>query len=114
MRTLLAIAFLALACGTDADTPRDYTYTGACPAPISPTMFTQGVPAVCDRGIGYSPRFVTIETCADEGGVAVPAMVGGYNADPSHPAYLRCFQSTPQVAMFTFDDVRLRLRIRAE
>lgn len=111
MRTILAVAFLALACGADADPPRDYTYAGACPAPVSPTMFNRVVPTVCDRGVGYSPRFVTIETCAAEGGVSIPAVVSTVNAEPSHPARLRCFQGMPQVDLFTYDDVRFRLHI---
>lgn len=100
MRLALLAVLLLAACADDIAT-RDYTVT-TCPPPP-----TQGQSIeVCDRGVGQSPRFVTIEACAAELGLTIPAHSWGIAS--MSPARERCVAEGAS-ALNTIDDVRRAL-----
>lgn len=104
MRITACLAALLLglgACGTDDPTGRDYT-AEACPSPVAaPDASPVDARDVCDRGRGYSPRFVTIEACLAELRLRAPEW--GWGGRSTSPIYLRC---RPGVLVYTLDDVR--------
>lgn len=97
MRSLLAATLLLAACADDISA-RDYSI-GECPS--SPTQ-GQSV-EVCDRGVGQSPRYVSIEECAVELGLTVPSR--GPTLTVGHPARERCV-AAGGAALNTIDGVR--------
>lgn len=99
MRYALAALLLA-ACADDIAT-RDYTVS-ECPAPPARGS-TAYYPETCDRGVGQTPRFVTIEACASELGLAIPS--GSWGLSSTHPARERCVNAHA-AALNTLDDVR--------
>lgn len=96
----LAAALLLAACADDIAT-RDYSVT-TCPAPPARGS-TAYYPTACDRGAGQSPRFVTVEACARELGLAIPS--GSWGGGGAHPALSRCFTATG-VSLETIDEIR--------
>lgn len=56
---------------------------------------------VCDRGVGQTPRYVTVEACMEELRLRQGALAVGLNS--TSPNYLRC---RPGVLIVTIDDVR--------
>lgn len=100
MRVALLAALLLAACADDIAT-RDYTID-VCPPP--PAMgSTAWFPETCDRGAGQSPRFVTVEACAAEIGIAIPT--GSWGFDSTSPARERCV-AAGAAALVTIYDLR--------
>ena len=99
MRYLFA-AMLCAACADDLAT-RDYTIAEG-PAPFAQSV-TASWPEVCDRGAGQTPRFVTMETCIAELGLAIPA--GSWSNGSTHPARERCVMET-RAGLVTPADLR--------
>lgn len=91
--TLLTLALLATGC---AESDRDYTLEGECPMRANPSE-----PAVCDRGVGYTPRFVTIEDCVNEAGLTYS---NNYSLSlNTHPARERCLN---EILLLSYADIR--------
>lgn len=97
----LATVIFVAACSEDDPASRDYADT-ACPAPIPPDPGEPlGIEGVCDRGRGYSPRYVTIQACLNE--VRRRPGPGGWGLNSTSPLFTRC---RPGVYVYTIDDVR--------
>jgi hypothetical protein len=99
MRPFAALLVVALtACAPDPMEPqRDYTLT-VCPGRVDPTDT-----AVCDRGVGYTPRFVTLGQCFAD----LSASEGSLR-ESAHPSYTRC-RAESLILLVRWDDVRIVL-----
>ena len=95
MTRVAVLALVLVGCGDDLSA-RDYSDT-ACPMAVVPTSYA---PDVCDRGVGYSPRYVAVEACLAELHLAVGR--SGFGLASTHPRYSVC---RPTVLLFTIADV---------
>lgn len=104
MRLLVALAMLVFAAAACGDDPADRDYTAeACPTPVAdPDAGPVATRDVCDRGRGYSPRFVSVSACMEEARVRPGTMGWGLRASSS-PIFSMCW---PAVSVYTFNDVR--------
>ena len=95
MRALLAAALLA-ACASEPGAGRDYTLT-ACP---TPQLGGVSGPSVCDRGIGFSPRFVSFNACETEAGLPLDSTqrCSHPNRDPCPGSQYRFFCTYESIA----------------
>lgn len=83
---LFVLTALVAGCAGDDLTARDYTVT------TCPPRWGEGTPTampveVCDRGVGATPRFVTVESCAADLGARLPE---SFALNGTHPDRARC------------------------
>jgi hypothetical protein len=101
MRALLAAALL-VACASEPGAGRDYTLT-ACPTPAELAGIVGN--SVCDRGVGFSPRFVSQNACEAEAGLPRDS-----TQRCSHPNRDPCPMSSPHLFFCTYESIAQALR----
>ena len=90
MRYLFCL--LVAGCASEPGAGRDYTLV-ACPSSAELAGIVGN--SVCDRGVGFSPRFVSLNDCETEAGLALDSTQRCSHPSPNPcPASLRLFFCT--------------------
>ena len=101
MRALVAAALL-VGCASEPGAGRDYTLV-ACPSSAELSSIVGN--GVCDRGVGFSPRFVSWNACEAEAGLALDS-----TQRCSHPNRDPCPAPSPPLFFCTYESIAQGLR----
>jgi hypothetical protein len=92
----VAFVLILVACAPEPGADRDYTLT-ACPSPAELAQVTGS--QVCDRGVGFVPRFRSWDDCFEE------ARGTGKLVGCSHPNRDPCPASSPHLFFCSYASI---------